>query len=298
MAFGAAVILSRFNVAVGVAFALLAAGGWIFAGVAAFYAGYLLDVANPVAALMVAAAAALVYRVASERQTHREVVDLFGRHVSQQVVSELVDRADRGQLELGGEVREVTVMFCDVRGYTTFSQGLDPAELVGILNQSFDAIVTSVTGNAGIVNKFNGDALMAFWNAPHEQPDPAYLACCAARDAIERLSHVSGPRLNWGFGITTGPALAGNVGSAGRFEYTLMGETVNTASRLSGVAPGSEIWVDARTRELLAGRFVSEELPPQSLKGMAEPVIPYRLVLTPAQAQQTAAGRQTVEVAS
>lgn len=274
-----ALTVPRWHIGLATLAAALAGGVYLVGSVVAFYEGYLLDPIHPLAALLLALMAGLVHRVMSERASQREVVDLFGRHVSKEVVRELVARSDRGDLHLGGELREVTVLFCDVRGYTTISQEIDPAELVRLLNVCFEAIVSSVVEQGGIVNKFVGDAVMAFWNAPQDLPDHAYLACKAAGDAIEKLAAATldGPELRWGFGINTGPAIAGNVGSSRRFEYTLMGEAVNTASRLSGVAGGGEAWLGERTHQLVADRFQCDELPPQTLKGMAAPVAAYRL---------------------
>jgi adenylate cyclase len=292
-----ALTVPRWNIALATLVSALAGVAYMFASVIAFYQGHLLDPVHPPAALLLAIMVGLVHRVMSERASQRDVVDLFGRHVSQEVAHELVDRLDRGDLHLGGELREVTVMFCDVRGYTTMSQVTDPAELVRLLNVCFEAIISSVVEQGGIVNKFVGDAVMAFWNAPQDLPDHAYLACRAAGDAIKKLAAVAqdGPELRWGFGINTGPAIAGNVGSSRRFEYTLMGEAVNTASRLSGVAGGGEAWIGERTHELLAGRYQCDELPPQNLKGMAASVAAYRLG-APAHAMPQLRSLRSVEV--
>ena len=215
----------------------------------------------------------------AERAAQQEVIELFGRHVTSQVAAELVRQADTGELQLGGETREITALFADIRGFTTLSGGMDPSELVGLLNDRFSIVVDVVQRHDGIVNKFIGDALVAFWNAPTDQEDHAYMASLAALEALDRLDELpdDGHAIRFGFGVNTGLALAGNVGSSGRFEYTVMGENVNTASRLSGAAGGGEVWVGERTHELIAGRIASDDLPPQQLKGMIAPIAMYRL---------------------
>ncbi len=278
---GAALALPRWRLGYSAGLVIALAVGTVFAGVTLFYRNnWMIDIVDPLAALAVATVAGLGARVVAGRAAEGEIRELFGRYVSDDVARELVHRSDRGELALGGELREVTALFGDIRGFTTMSQGMEPAELVDVLNRRFEVIVRSVEEHGGIVNKFLGDAIMAIWNAPREQPDHALLACRAALRAHEELAElrVSGPAPQFGFGVNTGPALAGNVGAHGRLEYTVIGETVNTASRLSGVAGGGETWVGERTRELVAGIMEFESLPPQQLKGMAAPVAAYRLI--------------------
>ncbi len=269
----------RWRIGFAALFFIVAAAGYALLSAFMFTQGRIIDVVDPPSALAVTMAVGLVYRVMSERAAKQETIELFGRHVSKEVAEELVRRADNSELELGGEVREVTVLFADIRGFTTLSGGMDPARLVRLLNDQFEVVVSSVTRHGGIVNKFVGDAVMAFWNAPQSQQDHAYEACRAALEALDQLEHVAseGPPMRFGFGINTGIALAGNVGSAGRFEYTIMGETVNSASRLSGAADGGEVWIGERTCELLQGRIEVDALPPQQLKGMIAPIAVHRL---------------------
>jgi adenylate cyclase len=221
----------------------------------------------------------LIYRVLTERASRQEVAELFGRYVSPEIAQELMHRSDRGDLQLGGELREVTVLFADIRGFTALSETMAPSQLVGLLNRLFEVIVACIWQSGGIVNKFLGDAVVAFWNAPGEQPDHAFLACRAAIAAQAQLEALtpSGPAVRFGVGINTGLALAGNVGTAGRLEYTVIGETVNTAARLSQAAGGGEVWIGEGTHELVHDRVEVEELPPQHLKGMTGPVTVYRL---------------------
>lgn len=252
---------------------------YVVFGAFMFRQGHILDFVDPPAALAVTMIAALVYRVLTERAAQQEVAELFGRYVSPEIAQELMQRSDQGELQLGGELREVTALFADIRGFTALSERMTPSQLVKLLNRLFEVIIASVWKNGGIVNKFLGDAVVAFWNAPHEQPDHAFMACraaVAAQAELEALA-LSNFAAQFGFGINTGLVLAGNVGTAGRLEYTVIGEPVNTAARLSQVAGGGEIWIGEGTHRLLRDRIEAEPLPPQYLKGMAGPVTVYRL---------------------
>ena len=250
-----------------------------------FNQGRIVDFVDPSVGLVLATMVALSYSVVSERRSQRDLQELFGRYLSPQVAKELLQRADRGNLRLGGELREVTVLFGDIRGFTPLSARMPPEELVALLNQHFEVIISRIMENGGIVNKFAGDAVMALWNAPEDQPDHALLACKAALQAQDGLDALADPPVaRWGFGISTGVALAGNVGSGRRLEYTVIGDSVNLAARLCGVAPAGEVWVSENTHRLVEGPLEGEELPPQQIKGIEAPVVAYRLKRTvPAQ---------------
>jgi adenylate cyclase len=249
----------------------------VFAGFM-FYQGYILDFVDAPAALVVATVVGLIYRALAERAAQQDVGDLFGRYVSKEVAQELVRRADFGELQLGGELREVTTMFADIRGFTGLSEKTEPKELVELLNRQFGVIVSEILKGGGIVNKFGGDAVMAFWNAPQDQPDHALMACRSAIDALAELDGLASgdTEVRFGFGINTGWVVAGNVGAAGRLEYTVIGEAVNTAARLGG-ASGGEVWVGEETLRQIDGRIEAEALEPQHFKGMAAPITIYRL---------------------
>lgn len=244
-----------------------------------YNSGTVIDFVNPPVALTLAAVSALGYREVAQRASQRETQDLFGRYVSPQVARELINRADQGELQLGGELREVTILFGDIRGFTPLSTKMAPQDLVSLLNRHFDVIVSRIMENGGIVNKFAGDAVMALWNAPEDQPDHALLACRAAMQAQEDLIALdgSGPVVRWGFGINTGTVVAGNIGSGKRQEYTVIGDPVNRAARLCGIAPAGEVWIGDPTYEQVKGRIGTEPLPPQNIKGIDTPVHPHRL---------------------
>ena len=157
--------------------------------------------------------------------------DLFGRHVGREVA----DAAASGELRLGGETREVSVLFVDLVGSTTLAADRDPAEVVDLLNGFFGVVVEEIDRLGGIVNKFLGDAVLAVFGAPVDLPDHATRALAAARTMADRLA-VEQPDLQAGIGVFTGATVAGNVGTSSRLEYTVIGDAVNAAARLVDLA--------------------------------------------------------------
>jgi adenylate cyclase len=208
-----------------------------------------------------------------------EVANLFGQHVSPQVVERLLAI---GAAELS-EMRRVCVMFVDIRSFTAAARMRTPAEVVARLDTVFEILVETVDRHSGIVNKFLGDGLLAIFGAPIDDPFEAANAVAAAREmlsAIER-GNVGDPwPIRLGIGIHIGQAVAGTVGSPRRKEYTVIGDTVNLASRLESLNKevGSQLIVSDAVREA-AGDAVGEALPlgPLSVRGYAEPVTAWRL---------------------
>jgi adenylate cyclase len=157
--------------------------------------------------------------------------DLFGRHVGKEVA----EAASAGAIELGGEARVVSVLFVDLVGSTAFAAERSPTEVVELLNRFFAIVVDEVDRRQGLVNKFIGDAVLAIFGAPVELPDHAAAALSAARVMAQRLAEEV-PEIEAGIGVATGEVVAGNVGHASRFEYTVIGDAVNAAARLTELA--------------------------------------------------------------
>jgi adenylate cyclase len=278
----AALALPRINLRWGLAVTLALAFAYALSVWMAFDRGWVLAMLNPLVLVALVFVVNLSHRVTSEAMARREVRDLFGRYISPEVATELVERVDRDELRLGGELRQITVLFADLRGFTSLSERRSATEVVDYLNRCFGIIIGQVVAHRGMVNKFGGDAIVALWNAPQECPDHALQACRAALASVEKLGRLAepGPSLagaRFGFGINTGEAVVGNVGSLGRLEYTAIGDPVNLAARICGVAPGGEVWIAPATRELLAGRLSEEHLGSFSLKGKEEPVPLFRV---------------------
>jgi adenylate cyclase len=195
---------------------------------------------------------------AFERQRVR---DTFARFVPPEVVGEVLDRADE-DLRLGGRSVEVTVLFSDIRGFTTFSETRQPEEVLEILNRYHEQMTDAVMDHGGTLISFIGDGIMAVFGAPIEQEDHADRALAAAKEMLSvRLPRFNewmrggggGEEFQIGIGLNSGPVVAGNIGSLQRLDYTAIGDTVNTAARLEGMTKGTEhdLFVAESTRELL-----------------------------------------------
>ena len=167
-------------------------------------------------------------RMVTDVRERQRIRDLFGRHVGEDVAKAALEN----QLELGGEVRDVAVLFIDLVGSTTIAAERPPTEVVELLNRFFAVVVAEVHTHGGFVNKFEGDAALAIFGAPEDHPDAAGQALSAARAMAARLA-VEVPDALAGIGISAGPVVAGNVGAEDRFEYTVIGDPVNEAARLT-----------------------------------------------------------------
>jgi adenylate cyclase len=255
----------------------------LIGGFIAFDRGYVLNLLYPLLLLPAAYVANIVYIVVTEQRDKRFVKELFGRYISPQIAQEIVSRADAGDLQLGGEQREVSVFFADIRGFTTISEQLSPEGVMQMLNSYLSVIADAVVENDGIVNKFVGDNIMAVWNAPQSQPNHALLAVKAAWEAQLRLAELRQKDnrpipVQFGIGVNTGVAVAGNVGSAGRSEYTVIGDSVNTASRICSSTPGNQVRIGAETYNQAKNYLEAEQLEPQQVKGKAVPIVMYRVI--------------------
>jgi len=242
-----------------------------------------------------------IHRYTTRERERRKIKNLFAKYVSKEVLEEIL--LDPKKIALGGEEKEVTVFFSDIRGFTSFSEKLPPAELVRVLNRYFTAMTDEVLKNGGVIDKFIGDAIMAFWGAPIEDPDQADHAVQAALGMLTRLEELNreltatgDPIINIGIGIYTGPAIVGNVGSENRFDYTVMGDTVNVASRLEGQNKeyGTTIIVGESTKAKCRKKFPFKLLGQVAVKGRKEPLTVHTLEGTAKLSGDRIAGSRTV----
>ena len=197
----------------------------------------------PLTALAVSATAVLAVLVVHEAVERRRVRDLFSRFVPERVVDEVIDRTD-DELRLGGVRRECTVLFSDLRGFTTYSEDTPPDRVISVLNDYLSEMSDAIMDGGGTLVSYLGDGIMAVFGAPLDQPDHRDRAVAVAREMLSRLEsfnreHGGGHDFRMGIGINTGYAMCGNVGSERRVEYTAIGDSINTAARLESMTKGS-----------------------------------------------------------
>ena len=205
----------------------------------AFGLGYWLEFVAPGFAVVLSFTAAMVLNYSFEGRQKRFVKTVFRHYLSPDVIDRVLK--DPSLLRLGGERRIISSFFSDVAGFTSISERLSPEELVHLLNEFLSEMTDIILSYGGTLDKYEGDAIIAFWNAPLDQPDHATRACRAALDCQKRLGELrpefakkSGHELYMRVGVNSGPAVVGNMGSHNRFDYTAMGDTINMASRLEG----------------------------------------------------------------
>lgn len=216
-------------------------------------------------------------------QTEREklfVRNAFGRYLSPSLVARLAENP--AALRLGGELRDLTVMFSDIRGFTALSEALDPKELTDLLNGFLTPMTDVLLDANATIDKYMGDAIMAFWNAPLDVTDHSRRACLASLvmlDALAELNRTNGKKLEIGIGLNSGPACVGNLGSAQRFSYSAIGDNVNLAARLEGLtkAYGVSILVTEATR-MAASDLAFLEVDRVRVVGRHEPVTVFTLL--------------------
>ncbi|MDP3795219.1 MAG: adenylate/guanylate cyclase domain-containing protein [bacterium] len=224
----------------------------------------------------------LAYRYFYGEREKKELTRVFSKYVSGEVLKEIL--RDPGKVSLGGEERMVTVFFSDIRGFTTISEKMAPKELVRILNGYFARMGGEVIKNHGVLDKYIGDAIMAFWGAPVDDPDQADHALCASLEMLkklkqynEELKETGDPEIDIGIGLYTGPAVVGNVGSKDRFDYTVIGDTVNVAARLESLNKEykTHIIVGESTKNMIKADVRWKPLGSVTVKGRKEPLAIY-----------------------
>ena len=215
----------------------------------------------------------------TERRRGQQIKGAFAKYVSAQVVEQMIAHPER--LRLGGERRELTLLFSDLAGFTSISEKLPPDGVAKVINAYLTEMTRVILAEGGTVDKFIGDAVMAFWGAPLDDPDHALHATRAAvamqeaMDGLQESYHAMGlAKVGLRIGVNSGPAIVGNMGSEDRFDYTALGDAVNLASRLEGVNKmyGTRILLSETTQQLLAGAVKLRPIDKVRVKGKEEPV--------------------------
>ena len=226
-----------------------------------------------------------LYLFMMERKQKGFIKGAFSQYLSPTVIDQIVENPD--MLQLGGEKREMTPFFSDIQGFSTISEGLTPEELVQLLNEYLTAMCDIVSSYHGTIDKFEGDAIIAFWGAPLELPDHATIACHAAIDMQKKneemrktLREQNRPMLYTRIGMSSGPVVVGNMGSADRMDYTMMGDVVNLAARLEGVNKFYQTFtmIPQSTYELAKDDIDTRQLDIIRVVGKKEPISVYEVL--------------------
>ena len=280
------ITIPRLKALQGILLVMVLLGGFV-AGNTIIFAKYntWLNMVYPVLTMMTIYLVITVYRYFTEEREKKKIRGAFQYYLTASVINELLK--DPTKLKLGGDKKDLTVMFSDIRGFTTISEKLTPEELVHLLNEYLTAMTDIVFKYEGLLDKYIGDAIMAVFGAPVDQPDHALRSC---RTALEMMATLKGLQQKWaaegrpfvdiGVGINSGDMVVGNMGSNMRFDYTVMGDNVNLSSRLEGINKeyGTHIVISEFTYEVVKEEVFCRELDAVRVKGKKLPVKIYELI--------------------
>jgi adenylate cyclase len=256
----------------------------VLVGFVAYAKGWWWPVVTQEAGAGLGLVGALVANYWSEGRQKTFIKQAFRHYLSGEVIEKIL--RDPGHLQLGGEKRELTILFTDLAGFSTFSERLGPVELTALLNDYLSEMTDIILAEGGTLDKYEGDAIIAFWNAPLEQPDHALRACRAILRCQRRLAELrevyrerTGAALHMRAGLNTGEVVVGNMGSRKRFNYTILGDAANLASRLEGAnkAFKTEVMISETTWRLVSTTFRGRKLADLRVVGRKNAVAVYEL---------------------
>jgi len=251
----------------------------------AFRAGFWLDFVVPEFSVVAGFLGASLLNYSVEGKQRRFIKSVFQHYLSPDVIERVIENP--ALLRLGGEKREITSFFSDVAGFTTISEALAPEELVNLLNEYLSEMTDLILSSGGTLDKYEGDAIIAFWNAPLDQPDHALRACRAALSCQKRLAALQprflekyGRAVAMRIGLNSGAAVVGNMGSTRRFDYTAMGDTINLAARLEGACKQYKVLILAgeETFRRVQNELAVREVDIVRVVGKAKPVAVYEII--------------------
>jgi len=270
----------KLGVFVFVTVGIVASGYWVFS-----HLNFVIHIVPPFVTAIGCYGGTIFYRLLIEEREKRKIKGSFKQYLSPKII-DLITK-DPAKLKLGGEEREVSIFFLDIAGFTSMSEALKPTQLVVVMNQVLTTFSSVIFKNEGLINKYIGDCIMAFWNAPMDQPNHAAQACLAALDCISAIPELNEslrsqglPSVDCRIGINTGTVVVGNMGSNVQFDYTVMGDPVNLASRLEGANKEyhSHIMISDVTFEKAREAIEARDLDMIRVKGKKEPRRVYELL--------------------
>lgn len=237
--------------------------------------GIVPDLFHPWLAIALAYSGVTAYRFLYEDREKRKVTRLFGTYLKPEIVAQLAKtRGGVDDILRGGERRDMTLLFVDIRGFTSMSESMEAHDVTAVVQMYLDHLSGIIFTWDGTVDKYVGDEIVAFWNAPRNQPDHALLAVRCAYDMINRAPELQQrllakglPPIRWGIGINSGPAVVGMMGSRSRLQYTALGDTVNTAARFCATAPAFHVLIGQETYDMCEDYIAVDMVPGVQLKG-------------------------------
>ncbi len=238
-------------------------------------AGIVPDLFHPWLAIALSYSGVTAYRFLYEDREKRKVTRLFGHYLKPEIVAQLArTRGGADDILRGGERRDMTLLFVDIRGFTSMSESMEANDVTDVVQMYLDHLSGIIFTWDGTVDKYVGDEIVAFWNAPRLQENHALLAVRCAYDLVNRAPELQQhllakglPPIRWGIGINTGPAVVGNMGSRSRLQYTALGDTVNTAARFCAHAPAFHVLIGQQTYEMCKDYIAVDLVPGVQLKG-------------------------------
>lgn len=283
--FTIAFVLMRFKIIASSIIILIISIIYTIVSLMAFEKGIIFDLFFAFLTIILTYLIVIIWKYVAEYKEKQQIKNVFSHYVSPEIIKEIL--IDPSKLKLGGQNKELTILFSDIRDFTTISEKLSPEKLVQLLNRYLSAMTDLIMESSGVVDKYIGDAIMAFWGAPIKQPNHAQFAC---QTALRMISVLDEKRADWqkkfgvelriGIGINTGQAIIGNIGSDKRFDYTIIGDSVNIASRLEGITKqyGVPIVISEYVKNQISDKFIFRYLDKVRVKGKKNGIEIYELV--------------------
>jgi adenylate cyclase len=281
----AGIIMYRFRIHIATILLAIIAIVYIFYSIYTFDTGIIMNILYPLLSISVVYIILVVIYYLTEEKSRKWITSVFGKYVSPVVIENLIKNPNK--INLGGEKRNITLFFSDIRGFTSISEKLKPEDLVRLLNEYLTEMTSIIIKDQGLVDKYMGDGIMAFWGAPLDQINHAEMACSSSLEMIDKLGELKKkwkkegiPSFDIGIGLNSGDAIVGNMGSYSRFDYTAMGDNVNLASRMEGLNKiyGTNIIISKNTYNIIKDKFECRKLDIVKVKGKKKSISIYELI--------------------
>jgi len=279
------ILLFRFRIHIATILLAVLIIAYLFFSIYTFDSGTIMNILYPLLSIAMVYISLIIIYYLTEERSRKWITSVFGKYVSPIVIDNLIKNPN--MVNLGGEKRNITLFFSDIRRFTSISENLEPEELVHLLNEYLTEMTSIIIKDQGLVDKYMGDAIMAFWGAPLDQPDHAEMACSSSLEMMNKLRELQKkwkkegiPSFDIGIGLNSGDAIVGNMGSFNRFDYTAMGDNVNLASRMENLNKlyGTNIILTENTRKLIKDKFETRKLDGVKVKGKKKPILIYELL--------------------